>query len=132
MQNLVSPHASFCTIVKRPVSAPADFCEEGRRLWLATQRALRRQGTWQDSDAVTLERYVRAVVLARSARETADANPFVPGSRGQLVAHPGLKVAREAAQDASRYAAELLLTPQARVRHNIAPEPRDSLEAALA
>ena len=60
-------------------------------------------------------------MLARTARQAAEAEPFVEGSKGQLVAHPGLRVAAEAERDACRYAGALLLTPEARKRHEIVP-----------
>jgi P27 family predicted phage terminase small subunit len=108
---------------KRGLNAPKGLDPAGRELWAAAQRHLRAQETWADTDGPLLESYVRAVCLARSARRAADTNPFVEGSKGQLVAHPGLKVAAEAERDACRYATELLLTPGARKRHEIkAPE----------
>src|SRR4051812_12329026 len=102
-----------------PVKPPADFTQEGRKLWLATQRQCKRQGTWTDTDAVTLERYCRSVLLSRAASRAAQAEPFVKSVTGQLVPHPAVKVAREAATDAHRFATSLLLTPEARSRHNV-------------
>jgi P27 family predicted phage terminase small subunit len=108
---------------KRGLNAPKGLDPAGRELWASTQRHLRAQETWQDADAPLLESYVRAVCLARTAREFAAQEPFVEGSKGQLVAHPGLRVAAEAERDACRYATALLLTPEARQRHEIkAPE----------
>lgn len=88
-------------------------------LWRATQRHLRRQGTFADTDEPLLESYVRSVELARTARAAAAGRPFVEGSRGQLVPHPGLKVAADAEAAAWRYAGALLLTPEARKRHEL-------------
>ena len=66
---------------------------------------------------------MRNVVAARGARAAAAAQPYVEGSSGQLVAHPGLRVADTAEAAATRYATALLLTPEARSRHSIkAPE----------
>ncbi len=107
----------------RPVPPPEDLGEDARSLWHRVQRQARAQETWQDTDAPLLEAYVRAVFLARQARSAAAGEPFVEGSKGQLVAHPGLKVAAEAERDACRYGTALLLTPEARRRHEIkAPE----------
>jgi P27 family predicted phage terminase small subunit len=107
----------------RGLNAPKGLDQAGRDLWSSAQHQLKAQGTWQDSDAPLLESYVRAVSLARTARELAAREPFVEGSKGQLVAHPGLRVAAEAERDACRYAGALLLTPEARQRHEIkAPE----------
>jgi len=97
------------------------------------QRHLRAQGTWAATDGPLLESYVRSVLLARTAREAAGTAPFVTGSRGQPVPHPGLKVAADAEAAACRYAGALLLTPEARKRHDLAPDSdRDSLEQLLA
>lgn len=104
---------------ERPVPAPEDLPDRAKSIWRASQRQLRDQGTWQDTDAPLLEAYVRAVELARVSRTAAEAEPFVAGSKDQLVAHPGLKVAAEADRDAARYAAALLLTPEARRRHDV-------------
>ena len=106
----------------RPVSPPDDFAEPGRALWLRVQRHLRGQSTWEDTDAPLLESYVRCLLTARTAREAAVAEPFVAGSQGQLVAHPGVKMAADAERDAHRYATLLLLTPEARKRHEIEPQ----------
>jgi phage terminase small subunit len=64
--------------------------------------------------------YVRKLLLAKTSREAAELDPFVEGSKGQLVAHPGLKVSREAERDALSIAKALLLTPEARKRHQVA------------
>ena len=103
----------------RGLNAPKGLDPAGRELWASTQRHLRAQDTFQDADAPLLESYVRAVCLSRTAREAAAEQPFVEGSKGQLVAHPGLRVAAEAERDACRYATALLLTPEARRRHEI-------------
>lgn len=103
----------------RGLNAPKGLDQAGRELWASAQRHLRAQETWQDADAPLLESYVRAVCLARTARAAAAEEPFVEGSKGQLVAHPGLRVAAEAERDACRYASALLLTPEARRRHEI-------------
>lgn len=104
----------------RPVPPPDDLPEPGKDLWRATQRALRRQGTWQDSDAQLLELYVRAVVTYRTATETAAREPFTRGSRGQTVAHPALRLQRDSGADVARYGDALLLTPAARKRAGLA------------
>jgi len=113
---------------RRGLNAPKGLDQAGRDLWSSAQHQLKAQGTWQDSDAPLLESYVRAVCLSRTAREAAATEPFVEGSKGQLVAHPGLRVAAEAERDACRYATALLLTPEARKRHDVhAPEGADDL-----
>lgn len=103
----------------KPIKPPEDLPAGAKALWRAAQRQLRAQGTWTDTDAPLLEAYIRALDRARAGRETASAEPYVEGSKGQLVPHPGLKVAAEAERDACRYAGALLLTPEARKRHEI-------------
>lgn len=103
------------------IAPPKDLPKPGKTLWNSTQEQLREQGTWQDTDAPLLEQYVRTILLAQSARKAVAAEPFVTGSRDQLVAHPGVRVASEAARDAERYAKALLLTPESRSRHDIRP-----------
>ena len=116
----------------RPVPAPSTLSEEGKQLWKRTQRALREQGTWQDAtDPPLLEAWVRAVVLARSARALADREPIVAGSRGQPVANPLLKVAAESEARAMKYASELVLTPASRRKHGIEVKTADDDLAAL-
>jgi P27 family predicted phage terminase small subunit len=109
---------------------PADLDKESKDLWALTKRQLQAQGTWKESDAAVLERYVRALERARIAR----ADLVVPsgkstaikltttGSTGQLVQHPSVKTAREAELDAQKYADSLLLTPDARRRAGLEGE----------
>ena len=115
----------------RGLNAPKGLDAAGRELWITTQRHLRAQGTWKDADAPLLESFVRAVALARTARAAAADEPFVPGSKGQLVPHPGLKVAAEADATACRYAGALLLTPQARQRAGVEEKTVDDELSAL-
>jgi P27 family predicted phage terminase small subunit len=94
---------------------PSDFGEPARRLWSATLKALRDQGSWQHSDRGALERYVRAMLRAADARAVAERDGLIAaGGRGQPIAHPALRIARDAERDAAEYARDLLLTPRAR------------------
>jgi P27 family predicted phage terminase small subunit len=94
---------------------PADLDEASRKLWAATVRALRDQGTWQASDAGSLERYVRACARAAAAQAIIARDGLTAlGGRGQPVPHPAVRIARDAERDAALYAADLLLTPRAR------------------
>ena len=104
--------------------------EYGREVYTEARKALEGQGTWRDTDAPLLEAYVRSLVLARQARKAVQASPFTEGSRGQMVAHPGVKIASDAERDAERYARALLLTPEARARHDV--KGRDGDEPFLA
>jgi P27 family predicted phage terminase small subunit len=113
------------------VAPPADFDADATGIWLETQEHLEKQHIWEESDAATLERYVRCLVRAKTARNAVESQ-FVEGSMGQMVAHPGLKLAREAERDAHVYAESLLLTPQMRKRHEItARDTADDLEKLI-
>jgi P27 family predicted phage terminase small subunit len=101
------------------MTAPDDISEYGQRVYDEARAELESQGTWRDTDAPLLESYVRSLLVARQARKAVSASPFTEGSRGQLVAHPGVKIAADAERDAERYARALLLTPEARSRHQV-------------
>jgi P27 family predicted phage terminase small subunit len=91
------------------------------------------QNTLVDSDASLLKAYVAKIMLAERSRDVAEKDgPFVKGSRGQLVAHPGLKIAREAEADAVSLARQLLLTPYSRKAAGIqVAEASDELDKLL-
>jgi P27 family predicted phage terminase small subunit len=94
---------------------PTGLDEVSRKLWTATLRALREQGTWQASDAGCLERYVRAAARARAAQAILARDGLTAtGGRDQPVPHPAVRIARDAERDAAEYARDLLLTPRAR------------------
>jgi P27 family predicted phage terminase small subunit len=95
---------------------PDDLDDDAQRLWVSTIAQLIRQGSWQPSDLPTCERYVRAVALARAARDAMAGSLTAEGSPGQPVAHPSLKTLRDAELDAHRFAGDLLLTPASRIR----------------
>lgn len=112
--------------VDHPPVKPHGLDAKARTLWNLTWRALMAQGTWQPSDVEALARYVAAVQTARTMRTAAQDRPWVEGSTGQLVAHPGWKVAADADRDAHRYAEALLLTPASRRRAGVgAARPSD-------
>lgn len=126
---------------RNPRNPPSDLDSQSRELWRRTIAQLTAQGTWADSDAPCLERYVRSIELGRIARARiaarveveGDAAYTTRGSQGQLVAHPDLKTAREAERDANDYATDLLLTPRTRSQHSIKPprSGRSQLEMIL-
>jgi phage terminase small subunit len=84
------------------------------------------QGTWQDSDAPLLDRYVRALLEAEQLRaQGAAEDAIVKGSRGQPRINPLLALANEAEERAHKYAEALLLTPKSRRQHGVEVEPPD-------
>jgi hypothetical protein len=78
---------------------------------------LRHQGTWAKTDAPLLAVYCRNLLAARQART--DAEQLRWGNR--LEARAALKQAADAESAALAIAKSLLLTAEARRRHNIKP-----------
>ena len=79
------------------------------------RQQLRDQGTWQESDAALLERYVKALGRAAAARAIVERDGLIStGGRDQPIAHPAVRIARDAERDGAEYARDLLLTPRAR------------------
>ncbi len=112
---------------------PKDLDPAARAVWKVAQNQLREQGSWRRVDTELLAVYCRNMALARESRACAAAKPFVAGSKGQPVAHPGLKVAAEAEAAALRSATALLLTPESRKRHGVGAETvEDELDKILA
>jgi P27 family predicted phage terminase small subunit len=88
-----------------------------RFVYRKTRDQLREQNTWKDSDAPLLARYVYALQRAANARDQLEGlSVTVAGSKGQVVAHPLVRIIREAEQDADKRADMLLLSPAARQR----------------
>ena len=104
---------------RKPESPPPDLDRESKQLWKVAyaQLVADHGGTFPEAMLPTLERYVRAAERGRLARKLATKEGLtVVGSQGQPVQNPNLKTAREAEQDAHRYATDLLLTPASRKR----------------
>lgn len=112
-------------------TCPADLDRQSKAVWKKTRAILRKDSRWRPEYSLLLERYVRAIEVARLARtriaERAVTDPTTAyttrGSQGQLVAHPDLKVAKEAERDANEYARELVLTPAARSKMGEPEQP---------
>jgi hypothetical protein len=85
-------------------------------MWRDAVALLREQGTWDDADAPVLERVILNRQAAERAHAEAAAEPWVTGSTGQLVAHPGFAVAARCDQVAVSLARQLMLTPEMRRR----------------
>jgi phage terminase small subunit len=100
---------------------PVDLDSASKALWTKTRDGLKVARRWRPEYSPLLERYVRALEVARVIRgriaKRAKADPgsayTTTGSQGQLVQHPDVKTARDAERDADKYAAELMLTPAA-------------------
>lgn len=100
------------TIFQCPKSIPKG---RWRTLWSACAEEL---GDGTVSDARLLERMVLHLMSAHSALNSAQEEPFVSGSKGQTVEHPGFKVAARADALALSLARQLRLTPLVRSHGN--------------
>jgi len=96
---------------------PADIAGRGIRIWNEVKRFLEDEEIWQPVFGEVLANYVRAVLLAAEARmSVAKSGPVTTGSQGQIVAHPNVKLRRDAELDVLKYAQALLITPEAHKR----------------
>lgn len=93
------------------IATPRGLTKASQGLWKRSLAQLRAQGDWDDGLAPLLERYVRAMERARLSQAAATTQPFIEGSQGQVVAHPGLRIAAAADRDAQEYAKQLGLVP---------------------
>lgn len=102
-------------------------------VWIAGRDTLKSDKRWNAMSRALLDQLAAAMNAARIAREKAADEPFVEGSTGQLVAHPGTRTAEAAEAKALGIANALLLTPDARARRGLADdEPeRDPLDAIV-
>lgn len=91
---------------------PADIEGRGIRTWNEVKQHLEKSNLWQPVFGEILANYVRAVLLADEARGLVeDSGPTTIGSQGQVVAHPNVKLRRDAELDVLKYAEALLITP---------------------
>jgi P27 family predicted phage terminase small subunit len=117
----------FMPTTPKAETPPSTLDAAGKALWKSTRRQLVEQGTWENSDYELLGRFVNAVMDGRAARariakaraELGDAAYTSTGSMGQPTPNPDIRVAREAATDASAFGSELLLSPKARRQHGL-------------
>lgn len=111
-----------------------DLTEAIQTLYDACKAQLEAQGTWISTDESLLRQFASAAIRAKEIRKQSETEPFTTGSKGQLVAHPGFKLARDLELDALKYASALLLTPKARKTAGVDGEPSDGdeLERLLA
>ncbi len=105
-------------------AAPYPRRSAGWLLWLETIHALKAQGTWRDEDVPLLASYTHSVLTANQARRTLEEEGLTTQTKdGRAVAHPLIRVAREAEADARAAATALLLTPAARRRAGVDAVP---------
>ena len=105
-------------------AAPYPRRSAGWLLWLETIHALKAQGTWRDEDVPLLASYTHSVLTADQARRTLEEDGLTTlTADGRAIAHPLIRVAREAEADARAAATALLLTPAARRRAGVDEVP---------
>ncbi len=104
--------------------APYPRRSPGWNLWLEAVHALKAQGSWRDEDAPLLAQYCRSVLTADQARRALEEEGLTTSTAGgRRVAHPLVRVAREAEADARAAATALLLTPASRRRAGVDAVP---------
>lgn len=97
---------------------PADITGQGERIWAEVKSFLESQKLWDPVFSEVLANYVRSILAAATARaELEETGTTTTGSQGQKVAHPTVKLRRDAELDALKYAQALLITPEAQQRH---------------
>ncbi len=104
--------------------APFPRRSPGWLLWHDTVHALEAQGSWRREDGSLLAAYVRSVLTADEARRALEVEGLTTRTKdGRAVAHPLVRVAREAEADARAAATALLLTPASRRRAGVDAAP---------
>jgi P27 family predicted phage terminase small subunit len=104
--------------------APFPRRSPGWLLWHDTVHALKAQGTWRDEDVPLLASYTHSVLTADQARRTLEEEGLTTQTAdGRAIAHPLVRVAREAEADARAAATALLLTPASRRRAGVDAVP---------
>lgn len=107
---------------------PADVAPDLQQVWRVSRAELSRLALWNEVVRPQLDEYVYAKQDARRARAAAATDPYVEGSTGQMVEHPGFKLAAAADNRAMTLAKELLLTPAARRRAGVKDESPDGAD----
>ncbi len=104
--------------------APFPRRSPGWLLWIDTVHALRSQGTWRNEDVPLLASYTHSVLTADAARRALEEEGLTTQTAdGRAIAHPLVRVAREAEADARAAATALLLTPASRRRAGVDAVP---------
>lgn len=112
----------------RRTNPPKDLDSHHRHVYKALRREMRALGTWRDQDMHALASCVRCLQTVNHA--TAELEAYraehgkltVAGSKGQEVAHPLVRVIREAQADYASWLGRLLLTPEARAKADVRPK----------
>lgn len=93
---------------------PPDITGRGKRIWNEVKAFLEDEDLWQPVFGEVLANYVRCILIADDARKAIEKSGLTTtGSTGQKVAHPNVKMRRDAELDVLKYAQALLITPEA-------------------
>ncbi len=130
---------------KRPIPAPVlvagrlvpeppdHFPEAARQAWDVIVPTLAKIGLLDGIDSLALEGLCVLVARAREARTILERDGLVAESaRGALVAHPAIRIERDAWTAFLRFAEQYALTPVARTRLGLAELQRRTLADELA
>ncbi|MGE4424985.1 MAG: phage terminase small subunit P27 family [Solirubrobacteraceae bacterium] len=112
---------------KRPYepSCPKGLSPYARSVWRRTINELKDRGELRPSDASAIERYVRAVEIARACWDDIDpARLRAKGSMGQPVTDPLVDSALKAEKHAADFAKALGIEPGARLEKSKGGRPR--------
>lgn len=112
-------------IAKRDVDDPPELPDTWKVLWRDSRTRMERDNTWHKTLRPLLDAMVRHLHDAEVLQAAASSEPFVEGSMGQLVDHPGFARADKAQDKALAIATKLLLTPESRAKHKL-DEDRDA------
>lgn len=111
---------------------PRELGRHGRELWRSIVVDLIRLGLVTTADRAAAVAMCGAWERMRRAELVLDEQGFfVPGSMGQMIAHPAVRIASDASAQFRRYAVEFGLTPSARVGLGLQDAARRSIQHDL-
>jgi P27 family predicted phage terminase small subunit len=118
-----STDAPIPGLIGPPAELPPKIAEEWRRV----VADLRKRRLWQDSMAGMVTTYVLAqATVLRLEIEIAAAGDLVAGASGALKPHPATGLLRSSRETVARLGGELGVSPTARSRKALRPDPDQS------
>lgn len=111
---------------------PKELGREGRQLWRERVVPLVELGVVSEADRPAVTAMCQHWERMQRAQRVLDVQGyFVPGSMGQMVTHPALRIVNDASTHFLRYATEFGLTASARVGLGLADVARRTLQHDL-
>lgn len=104
-----------------PLAIPGDLDQVAVSLFTRTHKVLVEQGTWREHDHDLLVRYVRRDQDARAFRTARGKAGNFQKAKTRVYAHPAIDKERDALRDVQSLADALVITPDARRRHEADP-----------